>query len=56
MMEDRGRNKFGFVLRILERRLRAVEGRLGIASGANPLNVDRRNAETKETTDGRTRP
>jgi hypothetical protein len=50
---SRARNKFGFVLRRLERRLAAVEARLGLSTTSNHLNSDRPNAaETKETTNG----
>ena len=37
-MHDASRNKFGFVLRQLERRISALEAQLGIASPSNPLN------------------
>ena len=56
-MHDNARAKFGFVLRQYERRLRALEERLGLPSPKNPLNdpalgpTDRPMAETKETTD-----
>jgi hypothetical protein len=51
-MTANGHNKFGFVLRAHERRLRELERRLGIASPTDPLleSTGRRDvAETKET-------